>query len=55
MLAIIIALNMATFNLQAFLSAPSLERLDGFRKNNLLEIASHFEISVSGQLVKIVI
>ncbi|XP_058254433.1 uncharacterized protein LOC131358974 [Hemibagrus wyckioides] len=43
---------MATFDLQAFVSAPSLECLDNCRKDNLLEIAAHFELPVPRQLVK---
>ncbi|GAA6090915.1 uncharacterized protein LOC107724040 [Tachysurus ichikawai] len=43
---------MVVFELQAFLSAPSLERLDECRKDNLLEIAAHFEMSLSRQLLK---
>lgn len=39
------------FGLQAFLSTPSLERLDECRKDDL-EIAAHFEILVSRKLVK---
>ncbi len=40
------------FILERFLDSPSQEELDGCRKDDLLRIASHFEISVNKQSLK---
>ncbi len=43
---------MAGFDLEAFISAPTLEQLDKFRKDDLISIAAHFQISVLKQQLK---
>lgn len=40
------------FSVEKFLENPSLEELDGCRKDDLLMIASHFQISVKKQSLK---
>ncbi len=44
--------SMAGFDLEAFISAPTLEQLDKFRKDDLISIAAHFQISVLKQQLK---
>ncbi len=43
---------MAGFDLEAFISAPNLEQLDKCRKDDLISIAAHFQISVLKQQLK---
>ncbi|XP_073768826.1 uncharacterized protein [Danio rerio] len=43
---------MAEFDLNSFVSAPSVEQLDTFRKDDLLKIAEHFQIKISRQQLK---
>ncbi len=42
-------LIMADFDLDTFVSAPSIEKLDKCRKNDLITIAAHYKISVTTQ------
>lgn len=42
-----------TFSLQTFIDNPTVEQFDGFRKDYLLSIASHFQIPVSRQVSEI--
>lgn len=43
---------MADFDLDSFVSAPTVEQLDTCRKDDLLRDADHFQISVSRQEFK---
>lgn len=43
---------MALFNLESFLTYPSHEQLDQCRKDDLFEIAQHFRLTVSTELLK---
>lgn len=40
---------MADFDLEAFISAPTLGQLDKCRKDDLIRIAAHYQISVLKQ------
>lgn len=42
-------IRMASFNLKKFLEDPSLEQLDSCKKDDLLVIASYFQIAVGKQ------
>lgn len=42
----------ARFDLEAFLSQPSVEQLDVCRKDDLLQLAAHFGISVPKTILK---
>lgn len=44
--------NMALFDLQAFVASPSMEVFEKCQKDDLLEIAAHFDVPVSRSLVK---
>ncbi len=41
--------SMASFDLNTFLNKPSLEQLDSCKKDDLLMVASHFQIAVGKQ------
>ncbi len=41
--------SMASFDLKKFLNKPSLEQLDSCKKDDLLMVASHFQIAVGKQ------
>lgn len=43
---------MVMFSLERFLESPSLEELDSCRKDDLVMIASHFQISVNKNALK---
>ena len=43
---------MALFDFASFLVCPSYEQLDWCRKDDLYEIAQHFSLTVSKQLLK---
>ncbi len=43
---------MAGFDLEAFISAPTLEQLDKCQKDDLISIVAHFQISVLKQQLK---
>lgn len=43
---------MADFDLDTFVSAPTVEQLDRCRKDDLLRIAAHYQIAVSRQQLK---
>lgn len=44
--------SMADFDLETFVSAPTVEQLDKCRKDDLLRIAAHFQIAVLKQRLK---
>lgn len=46
---------MADFDLDSFVSAPTVEQLDACRKDDLLKVAEHFSIPVNKQQLKRVI
>ena len=43
---------MSTFDLEGFLSDPSVEQIDRCRKKDLYAIAAHFEFAASPTLLK---
>ncbi len=47
-------IGMADFDLESFVSAPTVEQLDACRKDDLLRVAEHFQISVSRHPVTVV-
>ncbi len=44
--------GMASFDLKTFLDKPLLEQLDSCKKDDLLVVASHFQIAVGNSLVR---
>lgn len=44
--------GMADFDLESFISAPTVEQLDVCRKDDLLRVAEHYQIVVTRQQLK---
>lgn len=46
------AIRMADFDLNRFVSSPTIEQLNKCRKDDLIRVAEHFQIKVNRQQLK---